>query len=311
MITPTQIKLPTAPAGKAHWPWTEEAHAFNVTHTNGKPWPRISIVTLSYNQGEFIEEALRSVLLQGYPNLEYIVIDGGSTDGSVEVIKKYEQQLSYWSSERDGSPAAGLNNGFQRATGDVFGFLNADDLYLPGSLHRVGNFFRTHAEDDVLYGDGYMTEESGRMREPIFSDLWNLWRMAYGTSVIVQPATFFRKQAFLKTNGFNEELSVCWDAGLWVDLALSGATFHHARSFLGVFRLHSDSITGSGRLSRGSSRDMNAIFTKILGRKKRASDRGLELLLRLIKFSTHPHRTLIHKLFLHSIRNKRFKSPTA
>ena len=304
---PNLTRLPIIPPGKAQWPWVDESLSLRQIHPNGRPWPRISIVTLSYNQGEFIEEAIRSVLLQRYPNLEYIVIDGGSTDGSVEIIKRYEHELAYWSSKPDGSPAAGLNKGFQHATGEILGFLNSDDFYLPGSLHKVGVFFRTHSAVDVLYGDGYMTEESGRMREPIFSDIWNLWRMAYGTSVIVQPATFFRRKAFQKTNGLSEELSSCWDAGLWADLALSGATFDYANDFLGVFRLHSESITGSGRLGHHSSRDENAIFNKIMGRRKRPSDHVLGFLLRLLKFMGHPHRTLIYRLFLHSVRKKAFK----
>lgn len=275
---------------------------------DGRPWPRISIVTLSYNQGAFIEEAIRSVLLQKYPNLEYIIIDGGSTDGSVEVIRTYEDQLAYWSSEPDRGPAAALNKGFQLATGEIFGFLNADDLYLPGCFRKIANRFSTHPSTDVLYGNGLMTDESGRLRMQIFSDLWDLWRMAYGTSVIVQPATFFKKEAFLKTNGFSEELSSCWDAGLWADLALSGATFDHSKDFFGVFRLHNTSITGSGRMRQQSTRDMDAIFKKIMRRRRRVSDRVLSLLIRLHKFSRHPRRTLGYKVFLHSVRKDNSKS---
>ena len=270
---------------------------------DGRPWPRISIVTLSYDQGAFIEEAIRSVVLQKYPNLEYIIIDGGSTDGSVEVIRGYEDALTYWCSEPDSGPAAALNKGFRLATGDIFSFLNADDLYLPGSFRRIASRFATHPKTDVLYGNGLMTDESGRLRMPIFSDLWDLWRMAYGISVIVQPATFFRKEAFLKTGGFNEELSSYWDAGLWTDLALSGATFDHSKDFLGVFRLHNCSITGSGRMRQQSTRNMDAIFKKIMGRRKRLSDRVLSLLLRLHKASRHPRRTLGYKVFLNSVRN--------
>ena len=296
----TPIEPLQRPPVSSGWPW-EESLSWTAVVPAGRPWPRISIVTLSYNQGRFIEDAIRSVLLQGYPNLEYIIIDGGSTDDSVEVIRKYEDKLAYWSSEPDRGPAAALNKGFQVATGEIFGFLNADDLYLTGSLHTIANLFGIHSSVDVLYGDGYMTDESGRLREPIYSDRWNLWRMAYGSCVLVQPATFFRKQAFLKTNGFGEEFSSTWDAGLWADLALSGAVFHHARESLGIFRLHSDSITGSGRLSQHFPRDMETIFQKIMRRRRRLSDHALGFLLRLLKFSGHPHRTLGYKLFLHSI----------
>src|SRR6266581_9380891 len=107
--------------------------------------------------------------------------------------------------------------------------------------------FRAHPSKDVIYGDGYMTDASGNFRRPIFSDAWSLSRLAYGACVIVQPATFFKKQALLKTNGFNEKYLACWDAGLWADLSLSGATFRQERESFGVFRMHTDSITGSGR----------------------------------------------------------------
>jgi glycosyltransferase involved in cell wall biosynthesis len=296
------------PSGNNGWLQQEETWPWPALMKDGRPWPRISIVTLSYNQGEFIEDAIRSVLLQKYPNLEYIIIDGASTDDSVEVIRKYEDKLAYWSSEPDKGPAAALNKGFQLATGEIFGFLNADDLYLPGSFRKIAHRLSTRPSTDVLYGNGLMTDESGRLSMPIFSDLWDLWRMAYGTSVIVQPATFFRKEAFLKTNGFNEDLSSCWDAGLWADLALSGAGFELSKECLGVFRLHNGSITGSGRMRQQSSRDMDAVFKKIMRRRKRLSDRVLSLLLRLHKFSRHPRRTLGCKAFLHSIRKVNFKS---
>jgi glycosyltransferase involved in cell wall biosynthesis len=304
--TPGEMNKPAdVPTGSSPRP---EGESWPAMMKDGRPWPRISIVTLSYNQGEFIEDAIRSVLLQGYPNLEYIIVDGGSSDGSEEIIRRYEDKLAYWSSEPDGGPAAALNKGFQLATGEIFGFLNADDLYLPGSFRKIANRFSNHPSTDVLYGNGLMTDESGRLRMPIFSDLWDLWRMAYGACVIVQPATFFRKEAFLETNGFNEELSSFWDAGLWADLALSGATFSHAKDFLGVFRLHNGSITGSGRMRQQSSRNMNAIFEKIMRRRKRVSDRALSLLLRLHKFSRHPRRTLGYKVFLNSVRKDNFKS---
>jgi glycosyltransferase involved in cell wall biosynthesis len=301
-----RAEIPTEPshrpADSGAWPREEESLSWPAMMKDGRPWPRISIVTLSYNQTEFIEDAIQSVLFQRYPNLEYIIVDGGSSDGSEEVIRRYEDKLAYWSSEPDRGPAAALNKGFQLATGEIFGFLNADDLYLPGSFRKIANRFSTHPSTDVLYGNGLMTDESGRLRMPIFSDLWDLWRMAYGTSVIVQPATFFRKEAFLKTKGFSEELSSCWDAGLWADLAISGATFDLSKDFFGVFRLHNGSITGSGRMRQQSSRDMKVIFEKIMRRRRRVSDRALSLLLRLHKFTRHPRRTLGYKLFLHSIR---------
>src|SRR6266567_1769316 len=227
------IQLPEPPLGRTGWPWTDQSSSWNPRMFRSLPWPRLSIVTLSYNQGRFIEAAIRSVLLQGYPNLEYIVIDGGSTDGSIEIIQRYSKGLAHWSSEPDGGPAAGLNKGFRGATGEIFSFLNADDFYLPGAFYRIANIF---------------------------------------------------------------------SADRWVDLALTGATFHQEKESFGVFRMHTDSITGSGRLREQFLRDMDVIFERIMRRPKRSRDHALALLLRLLKFSRHPQRTLGYKPFFHSIR---------
>jgi len=119
MRCPRLKDLPSPPHGKKGWPWTEETPPLPDTMPDGRPWPRISIVTPSYNQAEFIEETIRSVLLQGYPDIEYIIIDGGSTDGSVKIIKKYEPWLTYWVSEPDRGQSHAINKGMKRATGEI------------------------------------------------------------------------------------------------------------------------------------------------------------------------------------------------
>jgi glycosyltransferase involved in cell wall biosynthesis len=267
-----------------------------------RTWPKISVVTISYNQGRFLEDTIKSVLSQNYPNLEYIVIDGGSTDSSVEIIERYAQQLSYWCSEPDNGPASGLNKGFRQATGDIFAFLNADDLYLPHSLRRAAELFREHPATDVIFGDGYLTNSAGELRKPTYSDPWSLWRVAYGTCVIVQPATFFTQKAFRLTAGFNEAHRAFWDASLWVEMALAGAKFHHQKEFLAVFRLHNLSITGSGREDEEAARVEDELFVRVVGRPRRTTDELLALFLRLVKFCGHPRWSLDYKLFLRSIQ---------
>lgn len=135
--------LPPPPADKTAWPWTEENKPLPERMPDGSEWPRISIVTPNYNYGQFIEETIRSVLLQGYPNLEYIIIDGGSTDNTVEIIRKYEKYLTYWVSEPDGGQTDAINKGYQHCTGELFVWLNADDAYFNSTcLKNVSEIYK-------------------------------------------------------------------------------------------------------------------------------------------------------------------------
>ncbi len=137
--------LPPAPDGRVGWPWDQHHESSAVELLRQQP-PRITIVTPSFNQVAFLEATIRSVLLQDYPNLEYFVVDGGSTDGSVAVLEKYSSWIDWWVSERDAGQADALNKGFARATGEVFAYLNSDDWYMPGALARVGRCFAEAGE---------------------------------------------------------------------------------------------------------------------------------------------------------------------
>jgi glycosyltransferase involved in cell wall biosynthesis len=143
MIPPPSLdELPPPPPGTSGWPWTEASAALPPTLPDGRPWPRITVLTPSYNQGARIEEAMRSVLLQGYPDLEYVVLDGGSTDGSVETIRRYARWLARWTSEPDHGPDHAINVAAPRATGQLIGILPTSDAYLPDAFRR---FAEAHA----------------------------------------------------------------------------------------------------------------------------------------------------------------------
>ena len=187
---PTLAELPTPPAGKTGWPWTVETPPLPPARPDGSPWPRISIVTPSYNQGQFIEETIRSILLQGYPDLEYIIIDGGSTDQSVEIIKKYEPWLTYWVSEKDRGQAHAINKGFARVSGEIGGYLNSDDFYLPNALSAAAVSFIRLRWDLFIGRSDYRYSPSYRWvrRSWWLNDLENYQnRFWSGVSAMVSP----------------------------------------------------------------------------------------------------------------------------
>jgi glycosyltransferase involved in cell wall biosynthesis len=300
MQCPSLAELPAPPESVTIWPWTRGSKPLPDTMPDGQPWPLISIVTPSFNQGRFLEQSIRSVLLQGYPRLEFIVIDGGSSDDSPGTIAQYETWLKHWVSEQDGGTADALHKGFRAATGDIFGFLNADDFYLPGCLEKVAAAFHAHPSADVVSGHGYFAKASGELGIPMFSDRWDLDRFRNGACVLVQQATFFRRLAYQRVSSFKHNTSTCWDMELWADLALAGAAFHSMDEFMAAFRLHAGSITGSAGLRQLRLRDSLAVMERMRGRPDSFLDPLLRLLHRARKFSGHPLRTFRQRLFFYS-----------
>ncbi|MGE0887032.1 MAG: glycosyltransferase family 2 protein [Blastocatellales bacterium] len=199
--------------------------------------PKISIITPSYNQAQFLERTMLSVLGQNYPNLEYIVIDGGSTDGSVEIIKKYEHLLAYWVSERDRGQSHALNKGFERASGDIIGWLNSDDLYCAGAFKRVAEACQSQPDTDAWYGGIYIADSEDR----ILNALWPLDPdPAYTVFVgldIHQQALFWRRELMERVGLTDESLHFAMDWDFIIRLLLAGR-FQRIRHQLGVFRLH-------------------------------------------------------------------------
>lgn len=182
---------------------------------------RVSVITPSYNQAAYLEQTIRSVLEQDYPQIEYFVIDGGSTDGSVEIIQKYAKRFAYWVSEKDRGQADAINKGFVRATGDVVAWLNSDDYYLPGVVRAAVKVFEEHPDAALVYGNMLAVDENGKTfntftyRQLKLDDLLCF-------QIIGQPAVFMRRAALQKTDGLNLNFHFLLDHLLWIQIAKHG-----------------------------------------------------------------------------------------
>jgi glycosyltransferase involved in cell wall biosynthesis len=233
---------------------------------------KISIVTLSFNQCTYLKEAMDSVLSQRYPDLEYIVVDPGSTDGSRELIDSYADHISRVIFEPDRGAADGLNRGFAAATGDVYGFLNADDMLFPGSLARVAEFFESHPNCQVAMGDGFTIDGAGKKLRHYRARNFSTSHYFYGGARWLQQSTFFRAHAYRNSPKFNVENRTCWDGELFVNFADQGSKIGYIHANLGGFRIHESSISGSGRLNEQFQNDSRRIFFEVTGRKWRKID---------------------------------------
>lgn len=208
------------------WPWQAEDYDLPAEMPDGQPWPRITVVTPSYNQGRFLEETIRSVLLQGYPNLEYIVIDGGSTDQSVDIVRKHESHLAYWVSEPDRGQYDAINKGFARSTGEIMAWLNSDDVYCPWALHTVGQIFRSCGEVDWLTTSIPLTwSAEGIPCAARFVDNYTESSFARGRNAqndgrsrtwIMQEGTFWRRTLWDQSGGqLDASFAYAGDFELW------------------------------------------------------------------------------------------------
>jgi glycosyltransferase involved in cell wall biosynthesis len=232
---------------------------------------KVSIVTISFNQGPFLEACIRSVLEQDYSEIEYIVVDAGSIDGSRDIISRYVDRIAKVVLEQDAGPADGLNKGFALATGDIFGFVNADDVLLPGAVSNIVAAFRAHPSADVIYGHGLELDARGDLIQRVWSTPWNLKAHAYRTAVTVQPSTFFSSKCFRSSQGFNVQNRTCWDAEFFVDLAMQGARFEAVQEFIGAYRMYPGTVSSEvGWGARGArfEVDNRRIFEKIMGRSR-------------------------------------------
>jgi glycosyltransferase involved in cell wall biosynthesis len=226
--------------------------------------PRVSIVTLSFNQGRFLEGAIRSVIDQSYPALEYVVVDPGSVDDSRAIIERYRDRIDYCVFKPDNGPAQGLNHGFSTTTGEIFGFVNADDLLLPDAVRLVANYFCRHPNVDVLLGCGIWIDEDGRVLKHVVPSHFSIGAAAHGRFEFMQQATFIRRTLFERCGGFNESNRICWDGELLIDLAKSGARFGRSSLELGAFRFYQGTITDSNGYLKRLRQEEARIFANVI-----------------------------------------------
>lgn len=243
--------FPAAAAGKSGWPWQTGAGLATVA-SDADGWPRISVITPSFNQARYLEQALRSVLLQGYPNLEYIVIDGGSSDGSREILDRYSTWIDFWVSEADHGQTHALNKGFACATGEWLTWLNSDDLFLPGSLWTIAEAIRKQPSADWVVGTVVVTDANlrpVRRFEPVCnSDDWLDFlctKRSTGTS-LPQPGNCWSRRAWETAGPLDETLRYVMDYEYWARLARCGYRPLPIAAELAMFRLSADSKSGSG-----------------------------------------------------------------
>lgn len=238
MVATSQQELPSPPTEKQGWPWQVTV---DTSAKDRLALPKITVVTPSYNQGGFLEQTIRSVLLQNYPNLEYLVVDGGSQDESVEIIRKYEPWLTYWVSEPDGGQSHAINKGFARATGEIMCWLNSDDYFAPDTLWTVAKMLDVSTGNVALAGHAVVVFCDGRAPVLVKGSYENRLRLLkfWKGYHMHQASIFWRREAFEKVGLLREDLHLIMDFDYWarmaehfsftnVDQVLSYCTWHPA-----------------------------------------------------------------------------------
>lgn len=212
-------------------------------------YPKITIITPSYNQGSFIRETIESVLSQGYPNLEYIVMDGGSTDNTLSILKSYGKKI-IWTSKKDHGQTDAINKGIKKSTGDIIAYLNSDDVYLPNTLFTIAEYFISHGDAQWVTGDYFIIDAQGNKIQSFVEMYKRVLRIKPTfeklcvANYIIQPSTFWRRSIMKKVGLFDDTLRYCMDYDYWMRL-ISISPPHILSSHLSLFRIHIGSKGGS------------------------------------------------------------------
>jgi glycosyltransferase involved in cell wall biosynthesis len=265
---PILKNLPLPPTDKTGWPWTEESNLLPERMPNGLEWPRISIVTPSYNQGQFIEETIRSVFLQGYPNLEYIVIDGGSNDNTKHILEKYSSCFSYWHSKPDKGQSNAINLGFSQANGEILAWLNSDDVYCKGVFEKIARIFKKNSSVRCITCPVIRETTSGEEicvtipPSTAFEDIFH-W-----TTYVPQAGVFFRKDLMNEVGFLDESLHIQMDYDLWFRFA-SRSTFFHTDFIAAKIKIHEDAKTTNKKFKALSHAESLAVKLRYADTQRR------------------------------------------
>lgn len=230
--------------------------------------PFFSIVTISYNQGSYLVNCIKSIINQSFNNFEYIIQDPGSIDNSRKILKNYfnDSRIKIFF-EKDSSPGDGLNKGFSKARGLYYLFINADDELHSHALEKLYSIINNNPGFDVYSGAASIIDKNGKTLRYTYSDQMNLKRASYGSCIVVQQATCFSSFIFKKVGGFNKENFISWDGELFIDFAMSFGKFKVFNQLIGKYRVTDNTITGSGLAKSNGIKNAKEIYLKINKRK--------------------------------------------
>jgi len=310
--------LPLPPEGKTGWPWTESSRPLADRMPDGSTWPKISIVTPNYNYGHFIEETIRSVLLQGYPNLEYIIMDGGSTDNSVEIIRKYEKFLAFFRTKPDKGQAQSINEGFSHSTGDIFAWINSDDFYYKNVFSYVGDKYKQSDANRfwLVMAVNYFTPKVNvscvKKQNPTHSLVdWTIGKVETN-----QQGAFWSRMIWEKVGVLNELMRCEFDQEFFVRLIVRGYQFTVSDQIAALFRLHGAAKSRSRTLAqyehmRIALKYLPKDYTDYVANKKRLLG---ELAYSYLQFSCDVKESIVRrmlcllKMFYYKLLAKTIKS---